>query len=158
MGLQEILRRGLGSGWAWAGGRAWVRGLCVQAKVSSGVGWGRGVRTALRLCVRVSSPGRQSLRSGRNHTINSSRCGVSLRAHKDCDSVTWPGWPTGSFLPPDTAGWGQQRPFHHLPGGEPQPGPLLKPPRLFSQRLVGPWALPGAFLCHPLSLDSQYAA
>ena len=114
-------------------GSAWGWGMCMPLCVCVFV-------FCVCVCVCARAPaasGRQPLRSGRNHTINNSRCGVSLRAQKDCDSVTWPGQQTRSFLPHDTRGWGQQSLFHKLPGQELLPLPLLKPPRLFPERLEG---------------------
>lgn len=104
MGFQEVLRRG-----GWEGGFESLASF-VRETVSLGVGVGAGTHAAVRVCAHaglLAASGRQPLCSGRNLTINNSRCGVLLGVQKDCDSVTWPGRLTRSFLPHDTAEWGQ---------------------------------------------------
>ena len=157
MGFQEIL----GRRWGWGrrgwgpGGRVWDQGLCQQEKVSGG---GGGVHTRLRVCVvcvsrlcgvclcRVcvcvcvpAASGRRRPCSGRNHTINNSRCGVLLRARKDCDSVTWPGRPTGSFLPrDDMIGWGQAELLPQISGPGTQTPTPCEAPRTLCREVRGP--------------------
>lgn len=89
MGFQEILSPGWGRRVGWAGRRAQVPGLCAQEKGPLGVGVGQGACTprcvspgcvcalGVRVCVPAAS-GRRPPRSGRDRSVNSSRCGGSL--------------------------------------------------------------------------------
>ena len=147
-----------------------VYGLCINSTCRVSV-WCVFV-SCVCVCVRARVPaasGRRPPCSGRNHTINNSRCGVLLRARKDCDSVTWPGRPTGSFLPrDDTIGWGQAELLPQISGPGTQTPTPCEAPRTLNREVRGsahtpcgmnggrspPW-LPGSSSCLSLWLGLE---